>query len=189
VVNGALYICTTTGGAYTENYLYYGKAGSWVEKVPVEGQSIHVTDALTGGNVEFAADHVYVWDADNTEWDDIGPAAAATKVVKVERLSFDYTDTGVNAVGSALPANARVRSVKLNVTQLFDGTTPVVKVGDSVDDDRHMTEAENNLAVVGVYQTEVAHTYGSSTQVNATVTIGGTPSQGTAELEIEYSLP
>mgnify|MGYP005806471713 CR=1 FL=1 len=188
VVNGALYICTTTGGAYTEKNLYYGKGGSWVEKVPVEGQSIHVTDALSGGNQEYEADHIYVYDADNTEWDDIGPAAAATKIVKSERLAFDYTDTGANNVGSSLPANAKVRGVKLNVTQIFDGTTPVVKVGDSVDDDRHMTEAENDLETVGVYQTEVAHLYGSSTQVVATVTIGGSPSQGTAELEVEYSI-
>lgn len=189
VPNGALYICTTTGSAYTEKYLYYGKASQWLEKVPVEGMSIHVTDALSGGNVEFDADHIYVWNADNTEWDDIGPAASATKVIKSERLAFDYTDTGANNIGAALPANAKVRNVKLNVTQTFDGTTPVVKVGDSVDDDRHMTEAENDLTEVGIFETNVAHIYGGSTQVVATVTIGGTPTQGTAELEVEYSIP
>lgn len=186
--DGVLYICTTAGGSFTEKYLYYRKASAWVEKVPVEGQSIHVTDALTGGNQEYLADHIYVWDADNTEWDDIGPAAAATKTLKSERLSFDYTDTGVNNVGAALPAAAKVHAVKLNVTQLFDGTTPVVKVGDAVDDDRHMTEAENDLTEVGLFQTEVSHLYGSGTQVTATVTIGGVPTQGTAELEVIYSI-
>jgi len=186
VVNGALYICTTSGGVYTEKYLYYGKGGSWVEKIPVEGQSIHVTDSLTGGNQEYLADHIYIWDADNTEWDDIGPYD--TKTIKAERVSLAHTDTGSNNVGSALPANAKVRSVKANVTQVFDGTTPVLKVGDAVDDDRHMTEAENDLETVGLYQTEVAHLYGSQTQVTATLTIGGSPSQGTVEIEIEYSL-
>jgi len=186
--DGVLYICTTAGGTFTEQYLYYRKGGQWVEKVPVNGQSIHVTQDLLGGNQEYAADHIYIWDGDNTEWDDIGPTAAATKTIKTERLSFDYTDTGVNNIGTALPAGAKVRNVKLNVTQLFDGTTPVVKVGDAADDDRHMTEAENDLTVVALYETNVAWLYGSGTQVTATVTIGGTPTQGTAELEISYSL-
>jgi len=186
VVDGAFYICTETGGAYTEKNLYYGKGGSWIEKVPVEGMTIHVTDALTGYNQEYLADHVYIWDADASTWNDIGPYN--TKTVKTERVTLAFGDTGVNNIGSALPANARVRSVKANVTQTFDGTTPVLKVGDASDDDRHMTEAENDLETVGLYQTEVAHLYGSQTQVTATLTIGGTPTQGAVALEIEYSL-
>lgn len=186
VADGALYICTTTGGAYTEKYLYYGKDAAWNEKVPYEGQTIHVTDALTGGNQEYLADHIYMWDADNSEWDDMGPYD--TKTVKAERITRVFGATGIVNIGAALPANAVVRSIKANVTALFDGTTPVLKVGDGVDDDRLMTEAENDLTIVGLYQTEVAHKYGSSTQIISTLTIGGSPSVGAVEIEVEYSL-
>jgi hypothetical protein len=37
VVNGVIYVCTTTGGAYTEKRLYRGESAAWVEYIPTAG--------------------------------------------------------------------------------------------------------------------------------------------------------
>lgn len=191
VVNGALYICTTTGGAYTEKRLYYGKAAAWVEKIPVEGQSIHVTDALTGGNQEYLADHIYVWDLDNSEWDDVGPYTALTKAMKVERaaVSHDNTEGQEVVVGDALPANAVVLGAVVSVSEVFNGTTPTLKIGEPIPGttDRIMTTAENDLKTVGIYKVETRHLYGAGQQVVATIT-PNTSTTGHATVDLIYAL-
>jgi len=184
---GRIYICTTAGGVYTLKYLYRDNGSSWDEIVPIEGMRISVTDALTGGTDEYDADHLYMWDADGSVWVDLGPAPAATEVIKVAALAFDYTDTGVTLIKN-VPSGSTLTKCKLNVTQVFDGTTPVAKIGDASDDDRHMTEDQNNLLEAELFVTENMYLYGAATDVNLTVTIGGTPTQGQARALIEYAL-
>lgn len=183
---GRIYICTTAGGAYTLNYLYRDNGASWEEIIPYEGQVIGVTDALSGGTVEFLADHSYIWDLDNTEWDDIGQSSS-TDAKKVEQRTVDiaHTDGAVN-VGAVVPAGAKVLRARVNVTQVFDGATPTVKIGDAVDDDRLMLEAENDLEATGLYVVDVQYTYGASTQIVATVTTSGA-SQGLANVTVEFA--
>ncbi len=185
---GRIFICTTTGGTYTLKYLYRDTGAAWVEIVPIEGMRISVTDALTGGTDEYDADHLYMWDEDGSVWIDLGPAPSSSEVVKAAALAFDYQDTGVNLIKN-VPNGCTLTKTKVNVTQTFDGTTPVAKIGDTADDDRHMEETENDLEVVGLYVTENMYLYGAATNVDITVTIGGTPTQGTARALIEYALP
>jgi hypothetical protein len=194
VVAGALYICTAAVAgppAFVEKKLYYGKAGAWVEKDPVEGQTIHVTDALTGGNQTYLADHIYVWDADNSEWDDVGPYIAATKVMKTERGAVSHSNSEgqeVN-VGDALPANAVVLGAVVAVSEVFDGATPTLKIGEPIGGttDRIMTTAECDLKTVGIYKVDTRHLYGSSQQVVATIT-PDTSSTGHATVDLIYAL-
>lgn len=185
--SGLVFICTTAGGAYNLNYLYRDNGASWDELPLVEGMHIKTTDNLAGGTVEFLGDHIYIWDEDGTEWVDIGPAPEETAVVKNARITLAYTDTGVNLIKN-IPANAIHAKVIVSVTQIFDGTTPVLIVGDVADPDRHMTTQGQNLAVVGVYETTNLYLYGAPTDINVTLTIGGVPTQGQALVYIEYSI-
>lgn len=182
---GRIFVCTTAGGSYTLNYLYRDTGSAWEEIVPAEGMVIGVTDALTGGTVEYDADHAYIWDLDNTEWDDIGPSSGSdTKKIEARTVDIAHTDGSVN-IGTTVPSSAKVLRARVNVTQAFDGVTPVVKIGDGVDDDRLMLEAENDLETVGVYVVDCQYTYGGVTQLVATVTTSGA-SQGLANVTVEF---
>jgi len=174
-VLGQVFLCTTAGGAYTLKYLYRDTGSTWEEIVPVEGMVIGITDALTGGTDVYSADHAYIWDADNTEWDDLGPSVAGTDTKKIEQrtVTVAYTDTGANNVGAVVPAGAKVLEARVNVTQAFDGTTPTLTVGDAVDPDRLLTALENGLTEVVLFTAPVEYTYGSETQITATIAVSG----------------
>jgi len=185
---GRVFIVTTAGGSYALKELYRDDGTQWVQITVTEGMRITVTDDLTGGTDEYDGDHIYVWDEDGGVWADVGPAPAVAKVTRTERLTLDYTNTGNNNLGAALPANAIVEKVKVYVSQIFDGTSPELKIGDATDDDRHMQTKDSKLTKVGVYCVETYYLYGSSTQVVANLTIGGTPSQGQLSVLLSYSV-
>lgn len=184
---GRVFICTTAGGVYNLNSLYYDNGTSWEEIAPIEGMSIKITDDLTGGTVEFIGDHIYVWDADGGTWVDIGPAPAEAAVIKHASITLTEADTGANLI-KQIPANAFLTRVKVNVTEVFDGTTPTLEIGDGTDPDRHMTALGNKLNKLGLYETSNLYLYGGATNVNATLTIGGTPTQGQCTVYIEYAI-
>jgi hypothetical protein len=183
---GRIFLCTTAGGTYTLDYLYRDDGATWNEIIPVEGMTIGVTDALSGGTHEFSADHVYIWDLDATQWDDIGPSSG-TDAQKVEEraVQVEYTD-GVVAIGSTIPANATVLRARVYVSQAFDGVTPTIVIGDAVDPDRLLKEEENDPETVGLYVVDAYYKYGGSTQLNCTVTTSGA-SQGIATVVVEFA--
>ena len=185
---GRVFICTTTGGSYTLKYLYYDNGVTWDEVIPGEGLVVKVTDDLNGGTDEYDADHLYQWDEDGGTWVDIGPVPAETGIMKTAFVTLDYTDTGANLLKN-VPLGAAVRRIAINVTQVFNGTTPIAEVGDSVDPDRFMPSGKNKLTKVGLYETTHLYIYGAATDVNATITIGGSPSTGQMVVAIDYALP
>jgi hypothetical protein len=169
---GTRYICTTTGGTFTVNRIYYSNGVAWVEVVPFEGMSMVVTDALTGGAVEFLADHVYVWDADGTPaWDDIGPVTSTsmTKVLQQRTVNFSHASGALN-VGATVPENARALGYRVDITEAFDGTAPTLVIGDAGDTDRLSPIGETDLKTVGLYSGDLSYLYSVGTQITATVT-------------------
>lgn len=171
-VVGRVFVCTTTGGSYTVTRLYYDNGASWTHVGPAEGQSMAVTDALSGGAIEFLADHAYLWDLDSTIWVDLGPSAGSSESKHVVQRSVDiaYTDSGAINVGAQISANGRVTSILISVTTVFNGTAPTLTVGDAGDASRLVAAADVNLKVVGIYTLDVSHKYASLTQVTTTVT-------------------
>lgn len=185
---GTVYVCTTAGGVYVLNTLYRSDGSSWIAITLSEGMTMVATDGFTGGTVEFTADHLYLWDEDGTSWNDIGPSAASSGVVKTARLTVTYEDTGVNLL-KLLPAGAVASKIVVNVTQVWDDPLCTLIVGDTVDDDRLMTAVGNDLTKLGVQRSEPSYLYGSGTNVNITLADnGGTPSTGIAMVLINYDI-
>jgi hypothetical protein len=171
---GRVFVCTTTGGAYTVNHLYYDDGAAWVDVGPAEGQTIKVTDDLTGGAVEFWGDHVYVWDADGSVWRDLGPLASEfAKNEWGERAALAFGTASPLNVGSAAPADAIAFGGVVIVTQAFDGTAPTLTIGDAGDADRLATVGEVNLKATGVYAFDCGYTYSVDTQITATYVADG----------------
>ena len=188
VVNGAIYICTTTGGAYTQKYLYRGENSAWVEIIPFNGMSIAITTNLTGGAIEFTGDHKYLWDGDTSNWVDVGPYVPNNaKFVKSERADLVFNTTSPLNIGAQVPANGRPFQVIVNVTQAFNGAPKsLVSIGDSINTSRLAATSEINLKKVGIYVVNCYHNYASATQLLATYTQNGA-TQGQAQIEVIYT--
>lgn len=187
VINGAVYMCTTTGGTFTQEYLYRGQSGVWVEIIPFAGMKIAVTVPLTGGSVEFNGDTVYLWDADTTNWVNVGPYVANNaKIVKSERANLVFNTTSPFNIGAPVPANGRPYQVIINVTQIFNGTNPSLAIGDSINTSRLMGTSEVNLKKLGIYVVNCYHNYASPTQVIGTYVASGS-TQGQAQVEFVYT--
>jgi hypothetical protein len=184
---GRLYVCTTTGGAYTVNYVYLDDGAAWVEFAPYAGMTMNVTVDLTGGAIEFTGDHAYMWDADGGSWVDIGPTAlSATKQVLQRSVDIAYTDSGAINVGAAVSANGRVSGIWVNVTQVFNGTTPTLIVGDAGNTSRLALAAEIDLKTVGLYKLDASHLYSVSTQVTATL-VPDSSTTGAVNVTLHYA--
>jgi hypothetical protein len=128
-----------------------------------------------------------MWDAEGGTWVDIGPSTiTAAKQVLQRTVDIDYTDTGANNVGAAVSANGRVSGIWINVTQVFNGTTPTLTVGDAGDADRFVTTAEVDLKTVGLYKLDASHLYSVSTQVTATL-VPDSSTTGAVNVTLHYA--
>lgn len=185
---GRVFIVTTTGGTYTEGELYYDTGVAW-ELIPIaDGTSVKIADALIGGILTFLGNHIYIYDADTTTWLDAGPAPGETSTVKGVWITVGYADVGANLI-KTVPAGCQITKAKVRVTQIFNGTTPTMIIGDTGDTDRHMEIKHIDLTKVGLYEVDLLYLYGSSTAVNATLAFGGgTPSTGVATVFLEYAI-
>jgi hypothetical protein len=96
---GRLFICTTGGGGYTLNYLYYDNGISWIEIVPFNELFINVSLDLLGGTVEFTGHRLYGWNTGTVSWN----------------LLNSDTSNGGDVVGP--------NSSTDNAVSRFDGTT------------------------------------------------------------------
>lgn len=152
---GTVYVCTTAGGAYAIGDLSRSDGTAWNRLAALEGRSIHVTDALAGGTIEFLADHIYLWDADASEWDDIGPASSASSGIITE--AFDFNDqTGVAIdFASTLPAGTSVIKVVVRVTTAFTTASgATIDIGTTGAADEVMDQDYIDLEAAGNYVSE-----------------------------------
>ena len=182
---GRIFMCTTAGGTYVLGTLYRDTGSEWEALSSVAGMTIAVTTALTGGTIEFENDSKYIWDADTSTWKFIGASVIAEGVQSVHK-TLSFTDTGTILL-KEVPAGSIITNVIVIVTQVFDGTTPGLTIGDSVDPDRLLVLDHVDLTALGVYQVIPGYLYGAETVINTTLTTGGSPSTGQMQVVMEYS--
>jgi hypothetical protein len=63
-----IFVCTTSGGVFTLNYLYYDNGIDWIEIVPFNELLISVTLDLLGGSTEFKEYRLYTWGIGDSSW-------------------------------------------------------------------------------------------------------------------------
>ena len=155
---GKIAICNETVGSFTALNLYRldtwetdVATSSWTEITAAENMIIAVSDASSGGSPAYSADHLYVYDADNTEWDDVGPAASVTAVNKNFRAALAFGTSTPVAIGTPAAANAIISKVIVDVTTAFDGTAPTLDIGVSGTTDLYMDQTEIDLKTIGTY--------------------------------------
>ena len=192
-----IYMCTETSGSFTARRLYRFVSGgptliaSWTEYTPFAGMRIATTIDLNRGTDVYTSDHIYLWDAEGAEWVDIGPSSESHSVKTVRgTLAWDAAGGAFN-IGLPVPAGARAVRAIVSVTTLFDGTAPAtLTLGSGGGAAEIAAAAEINLAQTGIYIMDCYVKYAAQTQLTRTFTaaVGGTPSTGAADIEIEYSI-
>ena len=88
-------------------------------------------------------------------------------IVGVRQVAIGTADTNI---GTILPTNVRVTSVRINITTPYTGGGVTVTIGDVGDADRLVTVDEVDIASAGLYQIDLMHNYTSSTQAVAYIT-------------------
>lgn len=84
-----------------------------------------------------------------------------------------------------VPLGARIKAVTILIETPFNGTNPVLTVGDSVDDDRLMAAADNNPKVADIYRAEPEYKYSSDAAVTLTIAPDGS-SAGAGVVIVEF---
>lgn len=182
-----VYICTQTVGSYTQKTLYWYNGTSWAAIGSFPGMRISMTTNLTHGTDQYTVDHIYMWDATNSLWIDIGPASAVTKVVKTIRGTIAFGSSSPVSIGTAVPTGANVLEATVQVVTPFNGTNPTLSLGDAGTINSIMATSEIDLTTAGTYKADCYTPYLSATQLLATLAAGGS-SAGAANIEIEYSI-
>ena len=201
---GLLAICNDTGlTGFTKNYLYRLDTwdtdvdnSTWTEIVPTEGMTFAMTDASSGGDETYEADHVYIWDTDGTpSWQDIGPAASQTYYVKAVSGNALETDGDgshtLDASAPSIPAAARITDWQVDVIAAFLGSgTPTMSldsVNGSVGDIAATTEID--LENTGLYTGKCYIEATASDGIEYTLTNMALAGQtGDAEITVSYSV-
>ena len=136
-------IADSTGIASADTVALQNTAGSVVKLFKADGSTLAKLQVATPTNNDDVATKFYV---------DGGPSANASEQIVVIPLVFGSGAT-VNST-FALPNNAFVTKVQVQVTTAFDGTGGTVSVGYAGQVTKFMTTANNNLKLAGAYSKE-----------------------------------
>ena len=187
-VRGFVVVTTAGSGAVIGDLLYDDGSGAGTMSIlaAVEGRTIAVTDALTGGTVTFDADSIYIWDADAgpAEWVKIGDIGNVTGPVRMIRF---VVGTATIDSATSIAANDRIISASVDVTTPYSGgaTIEVGKAGGTVD--LLQDSGDNRPQSAHVYAKEQDTDWGAgSAAIRTTVTGAGV---GASTVIVRYSNP
>lgn len=184
-VRGWVVVTTAGTGAAVGDVLYDDGTGvgNMTIVAAIEGRTIAVTDALSGGTVTFFADTVYVWDDDGTQWIMIGgPGTGANKVVR-----YVLDNTAAQDSVWLIPANCRILRAHIEITTPYSagGTISLGQVGSVA---LLMATTDLDAQTTGIYEVPQDTSWGGSDLVVRT-TVSGAPAAGAGVAVVEYAYP
>lgn len=190
---GKIAICNQSVGTFVNKRLYRldtwntdVATSTWTEITPTEGFRFVNGVASSGGTTVYAADHIYVYDAQGAEWVDIGPAAAVTNVTKNFKQTLAFGASSPVVIGT--PAdNSVIARIAVVVTTPFNGTAPTLDIGVSGTTDKYMDQDEIDLKTAGVYISEPFTFEATGLEIIATYAADSS-SAGAARITVEYDI-
>lgn len=187
VVRGFVVVSTAGSGAAVGDVLYdNGLDDASVMEIlaAVEGRTIAVTDALSGGTITFDPDSIYQWDTDGSVWVKIGDIGSVTGAVRTIRKVID--NSAAQDTTFLPPANCRILSASFEVTTPYSGgaTVSVGKVGDL---ELLMAATDIDAQTADTYEIEQDTDFGASAVIRVTIT--GSPAAGAGVLLVKLANP
>jgi len=188
-VRGFVVVSTAGSGAAVGDILYDDGTGAGTMTIlpAIEGRTIAVTDALTGGTVTFETDSIYIWDDDGTAWLKIGDIGSVTGAIRAIR--YTITNAASQDSASSIPANERILLAWFEVTTPYSGGAAIA-VGNTTTTDLFMGTAQNKPqgAAGKIYTVEQDTANGGSPSVVRT-TITGAPAAGAGVVMVWFTSP
>ena len=184
-VRGFVVVTTPGSGAAIGDLLYDdgSSVGTMSILTAVEGRTIAVTDALSGGTIEFDPDSIYIWDDDGTQWIKIGDIGSITGADRVVRFALG---TATIDSSSDIPANARITRCWVDISIAYNaGATIEIGLAGGATDLLQST-TDNVAQFQHVYVKEQDTSWGvSAAAVRATITA----TSGSGVATVFYSVP
>lgn len=182
---GYVIVTTPGSGAVIGDLLYDDGSSSGTMSIlaAVEGRTVAVTDALTGGTVEFDTDSIYIWDDDGSTWLKIGDIGSVTGASRVIRFTLG---TATVDSSSSVPANARISSAWIDITTPYNaGATIELGIAGGTTD-LVQSSSDNAPQFQNSYVKDQDTAWGGSAgQVRATISA----SSGAGVALVHYSVP
>jgi hypothetical protein len=188
---GLVVVSTPGSGAVLGDLLYDDGSGTGTMEIlpKLNGRTIFVTVALTGGNAEFDPDSTYQWDDDassgSAQWVKIGDIGSLTGPVRAIRFPIALT-TPVDS-SALIPANARIISAKVEITTPYDSGTTIT-VGTVASPTAFQVATDNNPQAADAYEVEQDTSIGGS-DAEVRVAITNTPAAGAGIVTVLYTNP
>ena len=163
LIEGKSYLSSTTGGGFTQNYIYVALGGSWIEVVPTEGIKVY----------DRATDTEYVVGADGS----LGPGGTGTTTTVTDSLTSTSPTEALSAnqgrvLAEAVAASGDVKSdgTVAMATDLDIGGNKAIQLADGTEDDDAATFGQVK-AVNNRYVTELSLAAGVSNYTQIRITI------------------
>ena len=106
----------------------------------------------------------------------------------VATQTITYADVAGGTAQAVLDVRPGTRIIGgfLKVDTVWNGTTPLLDLGDDGDADRYTASQIDLTAVATTALTITGYKYTESNTIDATISVTGTPSQGSATLVVMY---
>jgi len=195
--NGRYGICHTSGGTYTAGALYY-EVGANMLPVPMYKMLLASPEMTFSGTISMVEDAIYMAESASAPYSWTlrgGGSAMGLGVVKTVALSFSYTNIGTPVLStSTIPGGARVLRSSLRVGTPFSGgsnPTCAIEVHGATVDTSLQATADNNVLMTGInyFDNEEIISIPANEGGPVRVTLGGTATAGSGELEVVYVQP
>ncbi len=188
-VRGFVVVTTAGTGAAIGDVLFDDGSGSGTMEIlsAIEGRTIAVTDALSGGTISFDPDTIYIWDADGTAWVAIGDIGSVTGSSRIIRFPIDNSASQDSTF--SIPANARVLRCDVEITTAYSGGASI-QVGNTSTANLIQTTSDNKPQSSSgkIYSVDQDTAWGGSASV-VRVAVGGTPAAGAGVVVVEFCSP
>lgn len=175
-VTGSSVLTLSSTGTTTGNGVNVGLDTGTAAKLSITGPT--ATNYATGLAANDIPNVQYVTNAIAT--------GASSGAIKSYTATVPLNANGTTNIGSALPANAIVVQVKVNVTVADTGAT--LTVGTSGTPAAYMTSGENDAQAIGLYVAETYVLDATGTQIIATVASSAATGGSTCTVMVEYKV-
>lgn len=112
-------------------------------------------------------------------------ALDANSMIRVLSVDFDYETSSPFTLGDVLPGGSTVLGWRVNITTVFDGTTPTLDIGDVDTDDNIATVSSADMEATGTHSDKTWVEYEEDIQIYGTLNLSSA-TQGAGTLSIDY---
>ena len=187
-IRGWVVVTTAGTGAAIGDVLYddgSDDASDMAIVAAVEGRTLAITDALSGGTISFDTDSIYISDEDGSVWVKIGDIGSVTGPVRVVRYAIDNSASQDSTF--TIPANARILDCQVEITTAYSAGGTI-----SVGYEGALTEiqatTDNSAQDKATYSKEQDTAWDAAAKVVRT-TVGGAPAAGVGVVIVKFTNP